>query len=159
MKYVVWVLRRLFLATYIPVAGCSIYVAGDASDITTFLLLAFLNLSVLFLLMVFWKLTGDKKSVSVNQPSRQLRLNNSHKQLEIDKREGEPRIVVLIKLILPAGEEQDNIVGDLLEEFSLLDSKFKAHVWLYKQVLKSVMPLIYKNLKSRLASYFKERVR
>lgn len=65
----------------------------------------------------------------------------------------------LFKLIPISDEERDAIVGDLLEECQRFTSSTEAHIWLYKQVLKSVLPLAYKNLKSRLASYFGKRVR
>jgi phage-related protein len=65
----------------------------------------------------------------------------------------------LLGLISSCGEEQENIVGDLLEEFNEFPSRVRAHLWLYKQVLKSVLPLIYKTAKTRLASYLGERVR
>lgn len=64
----------------------------------------------------------------------------------------------LMRLIL-SEEEEENIVGDLLEEFQQFASNAKAYLWLSKQLTKSVWPLIYKNVTSRLASYFGERVR
>jgi hypothetical protein len=70
-----------------------------------------------------------------------------------------PRIVTfLLKLIIPSTEEQENLIGDLLEEYNQFPSKLSAHLWLYKQVLKSVLPLIYKSVKSRLAARFGERI-
>ncbi|MDQ1591611.1 MAG: hypothetical protein QOG71_2238 [Pyrinomonadaceae bacterium] len=65
----------------------------------------------------------------------------------------------LLKLITSSSDEQENIIGDLLEEFNEYPSRLPAHFWLYKQVLKSVLPLIYKTARNRLASYFGERVR
>lgn len=65
----------------------------------------------------------------------------------------------LLQLILPSSKERENIIGDLVEEYSQFPSRLQAHLWLYKQVLKSVLPLVYKNLKSRLASLFDVRAR
>jgi hypothetical protein len=65
----------------------------------------------------------------------------------------------LLKLISTSDEEADNIIGDLLEECDLYPSKLKARIWLYKQVLKSAPPLIYKSIRGRLASYFGKRIR
>jgi hypothetical protein len=68
-------------------------------------------------------------------------------------------IPFLLKLSLPSDEEQENIIGDLLEEFDQFTSKEKAYLWLSKQVIKSICPLIYKILKTRIASLFRERIR
>lgn len=65
----------------------------------------------------------------------------------------------LIALSTSSLEEQENMIGDLLEEFSEFDSKSKGYLWLYKQVLKSVLHLVYRNVKNRLTSYFGERAR
>jgi hypothetical protein len=67
--------------------------------------------------------------------------------------------VRILELILPPGEERDNVVGDLLEETNLTPLTFKAHLWLYKQAVMSALPLRYRNIKGRLASYFGERIR
>jgi hypothetical protein len=58
----------------------------------------------------------------------------------------------LLKLLLLFDEEQENIIGDLFEEYSQLQPKAKARIWLYKQILKSMPYLIYKSLKNCLAS-------
>lgn len=52
----------------------------------------------------------------------------------------------LVRLIL-SEEEEENIIGDLLEEYSQYQSKLKAYWWLVGQIFKSVIPLIYKALK------------
>jgi hypothetical protein len=68
-------------------------------------------------------------------------------------------ILDLLKIVIPADDELENIIGDLEEEYNQISPTSKANLWLYKQVLKSVLPLVYKNLKGRLSSYFKERIR
>ena len=64
----------------------------------------------------------------------------------------------LLNLIL-SERERDNIVGDLSEAYLEFNSKIKADLWLYKQILKSVVPLLYNTFRHRLASYFRERIR
>ena len=64
----------------------------------------------------------------------------------------------LISLAL-SDEDKENVIGDLSEEFREFKSKRRAYIWLCKQVLKSVLPLVYKNLRGRLAFYFGERIR
>lgn len=68
------------------------------------------------------------------------------------------RLHSIMRLIL-SEEDEANIVGDLLEESAKFQSKRQANIWLYKQVLKSALPLFYKNLINRLASYFGKRIR
>lgn len=63
----------------------------------------------------------------------------------------------LLRLFLTE-EDVENIVGDLWEEYTNFQSKADGHVWLYKQVLKSVLPLVAKTIRSRLASYFRGRI-
>jgi len=65
----------------------------------------------------------------------------------------------LLKLTGASEEERENIVGDLWEEFNEFDSRLAAYIWLYKQALKSVLPLAYKTIKGRLASLFDVRAR
>jgi hypothetical protein len=64
----------------------------------------------------------------------------------------------LVRLVL-IEEEMANIIGDLLEEYNQIPSRLKANLWLYKQVITSIFPLIYRTLKSRLAARFGERIR
>lgn len=64
----------------------------------------------------------------------------------------------VLNLILTE-EEQENISGDLREEYLHFESKTEGCIWLYRQVIRSIPPLAYNNLKSRLASYFGERIR
>ncbi len=56
-------------------------------------------------------------------------------------------------------EEWENVVGDLHEEYRQLHSRVDADLWLRKQLLKSLPYLLLKAIKSRLASYFGERIR
>lgn len=72
----------------------------------------------------------------------------------------EPEMAVrLLQSLLPLDKSRQNIIGDLLEEFSEFESKTTSYLWLYKQILKSVLPLAYEAVKNRLASYFGERIR
>lgn len=64
----------------------------------------------------------------------------------------------LLSLILASGEEQENIVGDLFEEYLQFNSKAEASVWLYKQVFMSALPLIYKSLRRTAITRFGARV-
>jgi hypothetical protein len=70
-----------------------------------------------------------------------------------------PLVIRLLKLTLPSDEIQENIIGDLLEEFEQFGSKALAYLWLSKQVIKSLLPLAYKTIKARLAARFEERIR
>jgi hypothetical protein len=80
--------------------------------------------------------------------------------LRLRKFRKHPQIAArLLKVILPSTEEKEYIVGDLLEEYNQFSSRPKAYFWLYKQVLKSALPLAYKIAKTRLASYFRGRIR
>ncbi|MDQ3816208.1 MAG: hypothetical protein M3362_00790 [Acidobacteriota bacterium] len=54
--------------------------------------------------------------------------------------------------------EQEYIIGDLMEEFSLFESRSKACFWLFRQVIKSTAHLILKTIQSRLASMFGRRI-
>lgn len=76
----------------------------------------------------------------------------------VRRRKSKTRSRRLVRFLLTE-EDEENIIGDLREEYLQFHSKSEAHLWLYKQVLKSIAPLIYKTAKSRLASYLGERVR
>jgi hypothetical protein len=69
-----------------------------------------------------------------------------------------PLAARLLKSIL-SDEDREHIIGDVIEEFSLFESKLKAYLWLYKQVLTSAWPLICKTVERNLASMFKKRIR
>ena len=58
-------------------------------------------------------------------------------------------ITLLFKVALVSEAERESITGDLIEEFDQHPSRVTATFWLYKQVFKSLLPLIFKNLKSR----------
>lgn len=62
----------------------------------------------------------------------------------------------LFSLITVSKEELENILGDIEEEYNLHSSKLHANLWLYKQLFKSVLPLLYKTIKNRLVSYLGE---
>lgn len=108
-------------------------------------------LILLWLAVMFINIHGDLKSYYSRKLEGTIKPEKPHNELQIAVR--------LLKIFLPSDDYQQNIIGDLLEEFSELESKAAAYIWLYKQVLKSVLPLAYKNVISRLASYFGERTR
>ena len=83
-----------------------------------------------------------------------------HEQLPQNPAAHKPHLSMdLLKLTGATEEEQENITGDLLEEFNRFDSRLIAYIWLYKQVLKSVLPLAYNAARRRLASLFDVRAR
>jgi hypothetical protein len=65
----------------------------------------------------------------------------------------------LLKFAIAFDKAHESLIGDLLEEYYQFPSKLKAHLWLYKQILKSAWPLISKNIKSRFAARFRDRIR
>lgn len=72
----------------------------------------------------------------------------------------ESRVVkCLLKLILWSEIDQDNVIGDLVEECAQYQPKVRARRWLYTQVIKSVPPLLYENAKRYLASYLRGAIR
>jgi hypothetical protein len=84
--------------------------------------------------------------------ARRLR-STPHKEQDKDKFVAElPLATRLLKLMLDSDEEQEYVFGDLLEEYNQFPSRVKANLWLYKQVITSIFPLIYKTLRSRLAA-------
>lgn len=116
----------------------------DADDITD--KISFITVLLIFLipaiLLIGKGLSGSGFSYDENQQFRNPLL-----------------VPYLLRFLLLSDEEQESIIGDLFEEYSQFNSIIKAHIWLYRQILKSVLPLVFKNLKSRFASYFGERVR
>jgi hypothetical protein len=52
----------------------------------------------------------------------------------------------LFKATLLPDHEYEAIIGDLHEEFKQFNSKSKARVWVCKQIVWSILPLIYKVL-------------
>lgn len=64
----------------------------------------------------------------------------------------------LLKSFL-SDEDREHIIGDVVEEFSLFESKLKAYLWLYKQVVTSAWPLVCNTIERKLASMFKKRIR
>ncbi|HEX8774911.1 MAG TPA: hypothetical protein VF735_15160 [Pyrinomonadaceae bacterium] len=63
------------------------------------------------------------------------------------------------KLSYLSGPDKEYIIGDLLEEYNQFPSRIKANLWLYKQVITSIFPLVYKTIKSHLVARFGERIR
>jgi hypothetical protein len=70
-----------------------------------------------------------------------------------------PFVARLLKLTIPCDEAQENIIGDLLEEFEKIHSKTLAYLWLSKQVVRSLLPLIYNTIKVRLVVRLGKRIR
>jgi hypothetical protein len=69
------------------------------------------------------------------------------------------KIPRLLTFLLSFDKEHETMIGDLIETANEFSSILSGHLWLYKQVLKSIVPLICKAVKNRLAAYFGERVR
>lgn len=67
-----------------------------------------------------------------------------------------PRV---LKAAVPADEEWENVVGDLLEEHREFPSRAAANTWLRRQLLMSLPHLLLKAFKGRLASYLGRQVR
>jgi len=71
----------------------------------------------------------------------------------------QPTVILrVLNLVVPPCE-QEHVIGDLIEEFNRFPSRLDAYLWLYKQVIKSIVPLLLKTIKNRLVSYFGERIR
>jgi hypothetical protein len=87
--------------------------------------------------------------------------SESSAQIDLqDKPNFEPRLAIrLLKTILPSDQEQQNIIGDLLEEYWLIKSKLRASVWLYKQILISGAAIIWKTIKNNISSMLRKRIR
>lgn len=68
-------------------------------------------------------------------------------------------IIRVFKVAIRPDKAWENVIGDLLEEYSQFPSKLDANLWLQKQLLESLPYLLLKAVKNRLASYFRERVR
>jgi hypothetical protein len=92
-------------------------------------------------------------------------LHATYHKLKVPKAKSEEHLksasfaIRLLVLFLLSDDERESLAGDLIEEHSEFQSRFRADVWLYIQILKSALPLICKNLKNRLAYYFGERIR
>jgi hypothetical protein len=100
-----------------------------------------------------------------------LQLIIAWKQLKLGMRESEdfnqdkysrddlpPAGVKLLKLTVSSKEKQENIIGDLLEERRQLQSGERACLWVYRQVIKSSLPLAYRRLSGTISKY-KKRIR
>lgn len=100
-----------------------------------------------------------------------LQLIIAWKQFKLSKRESKestqeklpqnelPAAAVgLLKLTVSSEDEQENIIGDLVEEQSHLQSGAKTRFWLYGQVIRSFFPLAYRRLRSSLSQY-RKRIR
>jgi hypothetical protein len=54
--------------------------------------------------------------------------------------------------------ELQYIFGDLAEEFSLFESSTTAYFWLFRQILKSIVPLVLKHIRRLLESVLRRRI-
>jgi hypothetical protein len=97
---------------------------------------------------------GVLRVLTSSSPTRRVSDSRRHRISETHQ----SKTVVSLFNLLVAAEEEDNIIGDLIEEYEQFESKVAAHVWLYKQILKSILPLMYKTIKKRLASRFGKRI-
>jgi hypothetical protein len=76
---------------------------------------------------------------------------------------GEPPLLgeLLLSLILLSKEDRDNILGDLIEEYRKMETKWGrryADRWFYGQVLRSVWPLIRRALWWLLLAWIRRRI-
>lgn len=91
--------------------------------------------------------------------AKYLYIDKANRPAQLDNLDNEPRVAVwLLKHLLPSDEMQQYIIGDLLEEHNQFPSRRKAYFWLYKQIIKSVFPLIYKTIKSYLLHKIGKRI-
>lgn len=97
---------------------------------------------------------GVLRILASSSPIRRVSDSGRHRRSETHQSK---TAEIFFKLLVSA-EEEDNIIGDLIEEYEQIESKVEAHVWLYKQILKSILPLMYKTIKKRLASRSGKRI-
>jgi hypothetical protein len=119
------------------------------------LLSLFISIFVLAIaIQVFPRIVGYLYKLQQTDFKRYLFSSSSHPR----QHDRTPFVLCLLSSML-SSKERDGVIGDLTEEYFHFQSKIKGRVWLYKQLIKSAPPLLYKHLKSRLASYFGERIR
>jgi hypothetical protein len=73
-----------------------------------------------------------------------------------------PAVVEHLLSLILSDEDKENIIGDFHEEYSevIKNNSFRmARAWVYKQVVKSVLPYVCNRIKERLAARFTERIR
>jgi hypothetical protein len=136
-------LRRLTLTTYI--------VAVVLSSLDT--LIGFQNLSIFIVSFIVTSGVATLFLIVMHPPSEKTSGGEPVSPFHRNQEEnGYSSLIYLFKMMLPSGDEQDNIIGDLIEECAQFNSTGKAHIWLYKQAFKSVLPLIYRCLKQSIVS-------
>lgn len=124
-----WFCVLLILLSYVSLKDFIGF--GERNKNTTALLLV-----IILGLLWFHKIDADGKSRDALQSnSREARF-----------------IIRLLKLFLPSDEEQEYIIGDLLEEYGQFQSRTKAYFWLCKQVMNSALPLVIKVIRHSIAS-------
>lgn len=146
------VIRWVFLAVYFVIVGIGIYgiLIGklETSEIKQWVGLL---LSGAITMLLLWKVSpnfvGEIYKTKFRGRSRVHPPQQEHHTA-----------IRLLKLLLPSDEALDNIIGDLLEEYEQFQSKVKADIWLYRQAFKSIIPLLYRVIKSYFASLFGEHV-
>lgn len=144
LNHVRWIRRFIQLTNSVSI-GTTIFVSIFASDLTLHVLTA-----TVIQVALTRRILTELRGIGV-KPQELPQLNEPEGDVAAPLR--------LLMKILPSAEEQHCVIGDLVEESARFQSRTKANIWLYKQVLKSAPLLIYKNVRSRLASYFSERAR
>lgn len=65
----------------------------------------------------------------------------------------------LVKPLFLSDVEQENLVGDLIEEFSQFSSRTNAYLWVFKQVLKSSWQLAGRAVKYKILASIEAWIR
>jgi hypothetical protein len=108
-------------------------------------------LRILIYLLAIASLTFAMCRVFINMNSIDKTISKE-RQIQPNQPNKEPRTVIrLLKSILPSDGQQENIIGDLLEEYNQFSSRIRANLWLYKQVITSIFPLVYKVMPYEIA--------
>src|SRR2546421_9812762 len=98
-----------------------------------------LPLAFFYLLLVISGFEGNKRSRSKFIPA-----NNKSPSFP------ENAIAIrLLKILLPCNE-QENVIGDLIEEYLQFQSTTRAYFWLYKQIITSALSLFLRAIREWL---------
>jgi hypothetical protein len=115
----------------------------------------FIRLSHQFVVRGF----GSPLSLSQWEHNIRVTMEAAVNSFEFDQRKGRAERVKRELSVSVNDGEYKYLIGDLLEEYAQIRPLIKARIWLFKQVVKSAIPLIYRALKKRLAYYFGGRLR
>lgn len=115
----------------------------------------FIRLSHQFVVRGF----GSPLSLSQWEHNIRVTMEAAVNSFEFGQRKGRAERV---GLKLPASVKEGEykyLVGDLLEEYLQIHPPIKARIWLFRQIVKSAIPLICRALKKQLAYYYGGRLR